>query len=373
MLAERFVSELAGHGIRLFSGVPCSYLTPFMNAVMAADGADYVVAANEGDAVATAAGATLAGPPGVAMFQNSGLGNAVNPLTSLTRTFELPVLMVTSWRGQPGGKPDEPQHAFMGAVTPDLLDLLGIRWAGFPDDPAVVPDAVAQAVSHMDRHRQPFAFVLPADIVLTSPLVDAGSAAPGDVVMGGRVGEVPIDPDAALRAVQRATEDDVVIATTGHTGRALYALEDRPNQLYMVGSMGCAPSLGLGLALARPDLRVTVVDGDGAALMRLGAFAAVGRRRPPNLVHVLLDNGIHESTGGQPTPAADFPAIAAACGYSRVVSVASAAELADAVAAGGGELSFVYARTAPRAAAALPRPSVSPAEVAARLRSWMAP
>jgi phosphonopyruvate decarboxylase len=178
-----------------------------------------------------------------------------------------------------------------------------------------------------------------------------------------------------LRAVQAATgDDDVVVATTGYTGRELAALDDRPNQIYMVGSMGCASSFGLGIAIARPDRRVIVLDGDGAALMRLGAMATVGFRRPDNLVHVLLDNGIHESTGGQTTVSAsiDFPAIASACGYPDVYVTATPEALADALGDSGANLRFIYAPTIPGVPDGLPRPTVKPADVAARLRDTLA-
>ena len=374
VLAEHFISELHDASFGLWSGVPCSYLTPFMNAVTATDGVSYVGAANEGDAVAIAAGSELAGSPAVAMFQNSGLGNAVNPLTSLTRPFALPVLLITTWRGQPGGSPDEVQHEFMGSITPSLLELLDIGWEPFPHTEADVAPTITRALDHMTRTKRPYALVLSEGTVPKSPLTPtAPRTAPAGRV-SGEAGD-PMGPDAALKAVQSVTSPDVVIATTGYTGRALYSIDDRPNQLYMVGSMGCAPSVGLGVALARPDLRVVVLDGDGAALMRLGAYATIGRERPPNLVHVLLDNGIHESTGGQPTVGShvDFPAVASAAGYPDVRLVTSPAGLADAIDAGGTDLSFVYARTTVRPPGKLPRPTIQPPEVAARLRSWLAP
>lgn len=372
MPAARFIAELRANSFRLFSGVPCSYLTPFMNAVGAAEGVDYVGAANEGDAVAIAAGARLGGSPAVAMFQNSGLGNAVNPLTSLTRPFALPVLVITSWRGEPDGGPDEVQHEFMGSITPQLLDLLDIPHEPFPASSDDVPSVVGRATAHMETGGS-YGLILSDGVVPRSPVMEHAPSAQRPGVLTGST-DRPLDPNEALVAVQAATAGAVVIATTGYTGRALYALDDRPNQLYMVGSMGCAPSLALGLALARPDLRVVVLDGDGAALMRLGAYATIGRERPANLVHVLLDNGTHESTGGQPTVGShvDFPAVAHAAGYPVVRSVATAIELGEAIDEGTEGLKFVYARTAPRRTGRLPRPSIRPNEVASRLQSWMA-
>ena len=177
-----------------------------------------------------------------------------------------------------------------------------------------------------------------------------------------------------LCAVQSATgEKDVLVATTGYTGRQLYASGDRPNQLYMVGSMGCAVSIGLGLAIALPERRVIVLDGDGAALMRLGALATVGYERPGNLVHVLLDNGLHESTGGQSTVSRsiDFCGLASSCGYARVETVAQPAELTAALESTATGPTFLHAPIVP-GVPELPRPSITPPEVAERLRAYLA-
>jgi len=179
-----------------------------------------------------------------------------------------------------------------------------------------------------------------------------------------------------LAAVQMALKpDDVVIATTGYTGRELYALADRPCQLYMVGSMGCAASFGLGLAVARPDKRVIVVDGDGAVLMRLGALATLGTERPPNLLHILLDNGLHESTGGQATVSGnvDFCALAAASGYPRVLAASDPDEVREYVDWRAPGLRFLHVPIRAGVAAALPRPAMTPAEVAQRLRGHLGP
>jgi phosphonopyruvate decarboxylase len=165
----------------------------------------------------------------------------------------------------------------------------------------------------------------------------------------------------------------VLIATTGFTGRELFALGDRPNQLYMVGSMGCAVSLALGLAIARPDRRVIAIDGDGAALMRLGAMTTVGYEKPPNLLHVVLDNGLHESTGGQATVSSgvDFCAIAAAAGYPSVAATADPGALGALLAECKAGLAFVHAPILPGVPAKLPRPTMTPAEVALRLRALL--
>ncbi len=374
--AASFVSQAREMGFRLFTGVPCSYLKPLINYVIDAPGLEYVGAANEGDAVAIAAGADLAGWRSVVMFQNSGLGNAVNPLTSLNATFHIPALLIATWRGEPGGAPDEPQHELMGQITPEVFDVLRIRWEYFPQAEAEVGPALARAVRHMETTHLPYGLVMKKGAVAPHPLQSRPAArppAPGALAAAAWPAERPARDEVLRRVQDAAGPTDAVIATTGYTGRALYALDDRPSQLYVVGSMGCASSVGLGLALAQPHRRVVVLDGDGAALMRLGALATIGDRRPPNLVHVLLDNEMHESTGGQATVSSsvDLAAVARACGYPRVVRAASLDECTRALQERGTNLTFVHVKTWPGENEDLPRPTVTPRQVAERFRRWL--
>ena len=371
-MSADFVDAARSRGFSLWAGVPCSYLTAFLNRVASDSRLDYVAVANEGDAVALAAGAGLAGRRAVAMFQNSGLGNAVNPLTSLVHPHRMPLLLIVSLRGDPEGAADEPQHALMGATTTRLLELMDIRWEYFPRS---APEAaLGRAVDHMERTGLAYCFVVRKDAV-------AGAAAPAPLASLNVAPSITQEPKAArasrreyLAALQAAAGPrDIFVSTTGYTSRELYALGDRPSQLYLVGAMGCASSVGLGLAIARPDVRVTVLDGDGAALMRLGAMATIGYRRPPNLLHIVLDNGMHESTGGQPTVTAsiDLCAVARACGYPQVHRVADPRELAQSFAAAPDALAFVCAAVKP-GVGELPRPKIGPAEVASRLRAHLA-
>jgi len=372
--ADTFIQRARAHAFSLYAGVPCSYLKPFINYVIDDDELRYVGTANEGDAVAVVAGAELAGQRGVVMFQNSGFGNAVNPLTSLTHIFRIPMLVVVTLRGEPDGPPDEPQHELMGRITGELLDLIDIPWAWFPTEEEQVDAVLTTAVTSMEASRRPFALIMRKGSVAPHALQSVPLAQSPVPARIPAVSPVATRTEM-LRAVQRATApDDIVIATTGYTGRELYTLEDRPNQLYMVGSMGCAVSLGLGLAITCPKRRTIVLDGDGAALMRLGAFAMLGFERPTNLIHVLLDNGIHESTGGQTTlsGAVDFPAIAAACGYPSIAAAASPEALSTQLAARSDTLSFVHAPILPGVPDGMPRPTITPAEVAARLRTHIA-
>jgi len=381
--AADFVSAARDASFRLWTGVPCSYLTPFIDHVAGSPDLTYLAAANEGDAVAIAAGSQLGGWPAIAMFQNSGLGNAVSPLTSLTFTLRIPVLLIVTWRGEPGGAADEPQHELMGAITPGMLELMRIPWEPFPTDSAAIAPALGRAQEHMRESKTPYA------LVMRKGSVEAGSA--------GSAGSPPrmaarLDREEVLRTVRGAAGSDaVLIATTGFMGRTLYALGDKPDQIYMVGSMGCAASLGQGLATARPDRRVIVLDGDGAVLMRLGALATAGWYAPPNLVHVVLDNGAHASTGGQKTATerVDLARVAAACGYRQIRAVETREELANALASGEATAGSVSARSAPepdvpggplflhvrvsdRELADLPRPVVTPDAVAARFHAHLA-
>jgi phosphonopyruvate decarboxylase len=383
--ARQFVESARQRGFSWYAGVPCSYLTPFINYVLQDESLQYVSMANEGDAVALIAGVALAqndGAPrnrGVVMMQNSGLGNAVSPLTSLTWTFRLPQLLIITWRGQPGVA-DEPQHALMGPITPGLLEVMQIPWELFPTEIDAIGPALDRATAHMDETGRPYALVMQkgsvADYALRPGVAlnakrNSMSAAP--VLQPHRV--VPQQRPSrqeVLRAVVAHTSvtETAVLASTGFCGRELYAVADRPNHLYMVGSMGCVVPMALGLALARPDLQVLALDGDGAALMRMGAFATVGTYGPANLRHLLLDNGAHDSTGGQATvsPQVSFAEVASACGYASSFETDDSGQVApwlNASPEGGPKFARVLTRTGtPRD---LPRPSISPIEVKTRM------
>ncbi len=378
--ARHFVEAARERGFEWYAGVPCSYLTPFINYVLQDPSLQYVSMANEGDAVALIAGVALAGGRrrGVSMMQNSGLGNAVSPLTSLTWTFRLPQLLIVTWRAQPG-VPDEPQHALMGPITPKMLETMEIPWELFPSEIDAIGPALDRAMAYMDQTGRPYALVMQKGTVAPYPLkAGAGIASRTGPVAHASVEPLRLAPEArasrqdALKEVVARTPagTTAVLASTGFCGRELYAIDDRPNQLYMVGSMGCVVPLALGLALARPDLRVVALDGDGAALMRMGAFATVGAYGPPNLQHLLLDNGVHDSTGGQATVSArvSFAEIAAACGYASSLET-------DAVSRIGSWLGeppiggprFARLLTRPGSPDGLPRPSVTPIDVKTRL------
>lgn len=375
--AESFTRAARRLGFSLWTGVPCSYLQPLINQAIGDPGLCYIPASNEGDAVAIAAGFELGGELAVVMCQNSGLGNAVNPLSSLTHTHRIPLLLIVSLRGDPEGGHDEPQHELMGAITTRLLETLQIPWRYFPTDETRIESCLDEAKAWMRTERRPYCLVMRKASVapVAVPTAHSATLRPLSAEADDCAQAPTATRGAMLRVLQRNTsERDIVLATTGYTGRELYALDDRRNQLYLVGAMGCVSSLALGLALARPDLRVIALDGDGALLMRLGALAAIGHAAPPNLVHILLDNGQHESTGGQQTVSGGIrlACIASACAYPRALTVSGTEALEAQLQARKAGPVFIRALIAPGVPENLPRPAIPPVEVTERLRSHLA-
>ncbi|HEX4597193.1 MAG TPA: phosphonopyruvate decarboxylase [Burkholderiaceae bacterium] len=388
--ARDFVEAARERRFEWYAGVPCSYLSPFINYVLQERSLRYLSMANEGDAVALIAGIAVAGAAGLAhgrgvsMMQNSGLGNAVSPLTSLTWAFRLPQLLIVTWRGKPG-EPDEPQHQLMGAITPEMLRTMQIAWELFPTEVDAIGPALDRATAHMDGTGLPYALVMQKGSVAPHPIGpqargigERSSATPAVRRSRGVSARARPSRRDALREIvaHSPVASSVLVASTGFCGRELYAVEDRPNHLYMVGSMGCVVPFALGLALARPDRQVIALDGDGAALMRMGAFATVGAYGPPNLLHLLLDNGMHESTGGQATvsPLVSFGDVAAACGYAWSIETDDLGEVGAWLAAPAlAGARFARVLTKPGVADDLPRPSVAPVEVKARLMRHLGP
>jgi len=374
--AAEFIAEATAQGFDFYTGVPCSFLTPLINGVLSDRALTYVGATSEGEAVAIASGAWLAGRRTVVMCQNSGLGNAVNPLTSLNAPFQIPTLFITTWRGEPGLK-DEPQHEVMGRITQDLLSLIKVENAPFPDAPEKIAPAFAHAVAAIEQSQLPFGWVMRKGDVADSAL----DASPPPPRPAGRrdafdeAGDLPTRAEALERFLALVDPEAGVIATTGKCGRELFTLDDREQHLYQVGAMGGASGMALGVALNSPR-PVVVLDGDGAALMKLGTFATIGAYAPQNLIHILLDNGVHDSTGGQATVSAsvDFAAVALACGYASAASCQTldGFEQAYRRAAASGGPSLIHLKIAPGSMAVLGRPTVKPQDVARRFKAFLA-
>jgi phosphonopyruvate decarboxylase len=379
--AESFLTPARELGFNFYTGTPCSYLKPFINYVIDTDGLDFVDSVNEGDAIAIAAGATIGGKRAVVMFQNSGLGNAVNPITSLTYTFNIPVMIITTLRGEPGGVADEPQHDLMGQITISMLETMRLKWAYFPQTLEEIAPALKIADEYMKKNNQPFVFVMRKDDISEYKLRSV--AQPSKKMFSithndnfefdykKRVTRTPV-----LEVLQKTLGlDAAIIATTGKTGREFYEVGDQKNQFYMVGSMGCALAFGFGLAYAKPNLKVVVIDGDGALLMRTGSMATVGAYKPKNLVHLLIDNEAHDSTGGQATVSGgiSFGAIAAGFGYEAIYSTDNLETFQSIMneVTNKNAVSFIHLKTQKGSPEKLGRPKVTPAEVSVRFTQFV--
>lgn len=369
-------NALAKIGCKDFSGVPCSFLSPLIN--YAINQNQFIMANNEGDAVALASGISLAHLQsqnrrfGVVLLQNSGLSNALSPLTSLNDTFAIPILGFVSLRGERdccGQNTDEPQHNLMGKITDKLLELCEIEYAFLTENPSELDSQIARAHEVLQSGKSFFFIVRKACL--------------GAVALTQKPQSEPSLPTRlqALECIQNLTaQKAIVLATTGKCGRELYELGDLQNQLYMVGSMGCVGALGSGIAL-HSQRKVIAIDGDGAALMRLGAFAMnafVARERNlGNFCHILLDNQSHDSTGGQTSlsPLVDFATIARNCGYTFAQNVQNLCELTSALetflAQSSGGAVFLALRIQKGSKKNLARPSITPQQVAQRLARFM--
>lgn len=365
--------ELKKLGFTFFSGVPCSFLKSLIN--YAINECDYVAAANEGDAVAIASGAYVGGKKSVVLMQNSGLTNAVSPLTSLNYPFHIPLLGFVSLRGEPGVS-DEPQHELMGRITTQMLDMMDIEWQYLSKDLKVAKNQLIQANAQIARNRS-FFFVVKKGTFDKEPLQKLQTSNHLNQIRqhGHADHPMPTRYDA-LSAINSMKDGNTVqIATTGKTGRELYEIEDAANNLYMVGSMGCISSFGLGLALSQPGKDIVVIDGDGSLLMRMGSLATNGYYHPPNMVHILLDNNAHESTGGQSTVShnVDFIDIAASCGYAKSIYVHSLEELKASLqeCKVNRGLTFLYLKISKYSKHQLARPHMKPHEVKERLQRFI--
>lgn len=360
---QKFGDSLKIFGYNFYSGVPCSFLKDLIN--YSINECDYVMAANEGDAVAICAGAYIAGRKAVALMQNSGLGNAVSPLTSLNAIFRIPVLGFVSLRGEPE-LGDEPQHELMGVITGDLLTAMKINWEYLSGEQSEAETQIARADENIMLGKSFFFIVKKATFSKVPLEADKKSTAPQNL------------PDrSSLIAIVRnlASKQTILAATTGFTGRELYKIGDDERNFYMVGSLGCLSSFCLGISLVKPDRPIIVLDGDGSLLMRTGALPTIAAYKPTHFLHILMDNRAHESTGGQFTVSGNvaWTALALAVGYPTAISVNSANELAIVVRNWeiSGGLVFVHAQIRQGAPKDLGRPKIKPFEVAERLAIFL--
>lgn len=370
---QQFGNELKKLGYDFYSGVPCSFLKYLIN--YAINECDYVMAANEGDAVAIAAGAYLGGKKSVVLMQNSGLTNAISPLTSLNYTFQLPVLGFVSLRGEEG-LGDEPQHELMGQITEKMLKLMKVKWAYLSDDFQEAKKQLKKADRYISK-KETFFFVVKKGTLDEVKLKEQQLKTLQNKVKNKTAtkAELPTRRETLKVLTDLSDKETILLATTGKTGRELFEVADKPNHLYMVGSMGCISSLGLGLALSQPKKKVVVIDGDGSAIMRMGSFSTNAYYQPNNLLHILLDNNTHDSTGGQATVShnIDFVDQTASVCYPIALRVGTLDELTKAIVKWqmNGGLTFLYLKIAKGSTKDLGRPTMKPHEVKTRLMKFI--
>ena len=318
MNVEDFVDVL---GCDFYTGVPDSQLKALCNYLMNAYGIDakhHIISANEGNCTALAAGYHLAtGKVPVVYMQNSGEGNIINPVASLLndKVYAIPCIFVIGWRGQPGIH-DEPQHIYQGQITCDLLDLMDIENFVISEDTSVdeLKEVMIEYNNLLDSGKS-VAFVVGKNALT----YDEKVVYENDNLMVR---------EEIIEHIVDVTGEDPIVSTTGKASRELFEIRESRNQAHKydfltVGSMGHTSSIALGVAINKPDEKIWCVDGDGSALMHLGSMAVVGNVSPSNLVHIVINNGAHETVGGMPTVAnsMDLVTIAKSCGYSYAVSV----------------------------------------------------
>ncbi|MCR5226382.1 MAG: phosphonopyruvate decarboxylase [Eubacterium sp.] len=328
---KKVYDELARYEVDYFIGVPDSYLNGFCNYGLEHHKNQFVIAANEGNAVAIAAGhyfATKKIP--LVYMQNSGEGNAINPLASLVDkdVYAVPMILLIGWRGQGDTEPNHPQHTLQGEITTELMDVMNIPYTILTDSDDDFAEYVRQATDYCKLHRSPYAFIVPKGVMATSEKVN-------------NVDDTyPMSREEAIEIIlDNMPSDTIYSATTGRATRELFFLREKRGErketdFLNVGSMGHASSVALGIALSRPDRKVVTLDGDSAVIMHMGAMTMVSKMDVPNFMHIVLNNGAHESVGGQPSAGhkVDFTSIAEACGYKTAGHpVTNEDELIDAI------------------------------------------
>ena len=382
------IAALERHGLGPFTGVPCSILAPLFSALAARNA--MVVASEEGEAVGMAAGMALAGRKPVVLMQNAGLLNALNPLLSLHKVFHLPLLLVVSHRGEPGSE-DAPEHEHCGRLTLPLLELADIGYQVLsPDGGDTLASAVQGAAAMLDRG-QVHAIVVPRGTIRdegtahapTLPRQRQDSIRAVNPPPGELVGAREPTPDRRATIRRRDTlasvfahfPQAVFVASTGFIAREAFAAAAPLGACVfpVIGSMGCAAPVALGLALCARWRPVVVLDGDGALLMKLGALATIASHSPAHLLHLVFNDGVYASTGGQPNLAGvvSLSGIARTAGYASSVAVETVTDLdrALAAAANGTGPHMIEVATWFEPSTEAPRVGETPALLARRLQA----
>ena len=358
---SEFVQVLRSVNINFFCGVPDSLLQPLCKRLEDHCMPDeHIITANEGNSIALATGYHL-GTGNVAMvyMQNSGLGNAVNPLVSLAheKVYRIPMLLVIGWRGEPG-KQDEPQHQVQGSITEQQLKLMDIPFLVVEAQKTTISD-ITYFLGSIKKRGGPAALLIKKGVFKTPP----------NTSLQSQSGNESLTREFAIEMLLgNLSKETIVVATTGKASRELFEVRKKLGQdnadFLTVGSMGHASSIALGIAITNRIKPVIVIDGDGSLLMHMGALPVIAGCGAANVTHVILNNGCHESVGGQPTVAGsmDLPALALACGYRTAVTLKSQDEVVEyfSVNPAGGGPSLVEIMVNKFSRADLSRPDSSP-------------
>jgi phosphonopyruvate decarboxylase len=324
---QDFFDILNKYDLSFFTGIPDSTFKEWMKFLVDKDEVRLknLIACNECEAVALAAGYHLAtNKVGVVYMQNSGLGKSVNPLTSLCDpdVFSIPALLMIGWRGEPG-KVDAPQHKKMGKITLPILETLQIPYWILEPDLKIIEKKLKEVIAHFEANKSPYAFIVRKNLFQNYDLEKAV------------INKYTLLREEAISVImQNLNNDEIIVSSTGFVSRELYEYresnkKDHYKSFYNIGSMGCASSIGLSIALQKPNRKVIVFDGDGAAIMQMGTFTTIGKYAPSNYLHFIFDNQAHESTGGQPTnsDSVGLARIALASNFKMAVTITTKKEL----------------------------------------------
>ena len=352
-----FYQCLHDEGVDFFAGVPDSLLKHFCTFIRQnVPETGNIITQNEGGAIALAAGHYLStGHLPLVYMQNSGIGNAVNPLLSLAdpEVYSLPLLLLIGYRGEPGVH-DEPQHKKQGMVTPALLEAMRYPYFILDSEPDEILRQTREAIRIAKEQKTPVALVVRKGMFEEIPSLHVMS-------------DTKMTREDALEEISRLP--GILVSTTGFTSRELFEIrehrqEGHKRDFLTVGSMGHSSMIALGISLAHPELPVTCIDGDGAFLMHLGAIAILGSRKPDLFTHIVINNGVHDSVGGQPTDigALDLTKLASAAGYKKICSVSTREELRKVLSEECNDFRFVEVKVHPGARKDLGRPTTTPQE-----------
>jgi phosphonopyruvate decarboxylase len=377
MISANFlINQLTKYGYNFFSGVPCSYLTSVINNVINSKKIKYIGATSEGEAVGIASGAWLAGKKSVVMIQNSGLGNTINPLTSLNYPFNIPILLITTWRGEPKIK-DEPQHELMGKITKNILTLSKIKNEIFPTNEKNLKKVLFKINNLINKTSLPYALIMRKETIKKEKLKQKKIffKKKNKVLIYYKKKKLPARFQILKELQKNINNKIAVISTTGKTGRELFSLKDCENYFYQVGSMGCANAIALGVAL-NSKKKIIILDGDGALLMKMGNMSTIGANQPKNLIHILLDNNVHDSTGQQLTNSStvDFSNIAINCGYKNSYSADNLDDFSKIIKTNLKNTfgpTFIHIKIQKGSIENLGRPTIHPKDVAVRFKNFL--